>query len=83
MAHDHGTAAERLMPSSRARRVVTSLVGWSSSSRLPPPQELGQMHAVAFAARQFPTFLLVGVAEIEAGPGARRFAAQVQAPGRP
>ena len=63
--------------SSSARSVSTSrsLVGSSSSSRLPPVlSELGQVHAVALAARQVADLLLlVGALEVEPDDvGARR-----------
>ena len=74
---DHRAAGERrASASSSARSVSTSrsLVGSSSSSRLPPPaQQLGQVDAVALAARELAhALLLVGALEVERGDvGAR------------
>ena len=68
------TTAQPAKPSSAsssARSVSTSrsLVGSSSSSRLPPrAQQLGQVHAVALAAGELADLLLlVGALEVEAG----------------
>jgi hypothetical protein len=59
VADDHRAAGKSSSASSSARSVSTSrsLVGSSSSSTLPPDlQHLGQVHAVALAARELPTF---------------------------